>query len=269
MGINKIQAKSILQKTGIPGFGYAINPYTGCTHGCVYCYARFMKRLTGHTERWGTFLDAKVNAREILKRQLERRRGPIKGGVFLSSVTDLYQPAESLFQLTRGILEVLLEYQVPISILTKSDLVLRDMDLLRQFKECSVGLSLMTTNEGFARRFEPRAPSPARRMQALRKLKEHNIHTYAFISPYLPRLSHIEQLMEALDGLIDEVGIEALNTKEAYWWGVERVLTQYYPELLLGYRQLCKNDRYWNSLERRARLLAAQGNISFMGLYRH
>ena len=109
MGINKVQAKSILNNTGIPGLGYAINPYVGCVHGCVYCYARFMKRLTGHSERWGTFLDAKVNAREVLKRQLERKKGPIKDVVFLSSVTDPYLPAESKLQLTRGVLEVFAE----------------------------------------------------------------------------------------------------------------------------------------------------------------
>jgi DNA repair photolyase len=269
MGINKIQVKSILHKTGIPGLGYAINPYTGCTHGCVYCYARFMKRLTGHTEKWGTFLDAKVNAREVLKRQLERRRVPIKDGVFLSSVTDPYQPAESIFQLTRGILEILLDYQVPISILTKSDLLLRDMDLLRRFEHCSVGLSLMTTNEGLARRFEPRASSPMRRIEALRKLKEHGINTYAFISPYLPLLSNIEKLIQALDGSIDEIGIEALNTKEAYWWGVERVLTHDYPEFRSSYRQLCRQSRYWNNLEQTARLLASHYHIAFTGLHRH
>jgi DNA repair photolyase len=269
MGINKVQAKSILQKTGIPGAGYVINPYTGCIHGCVYCYARFMKRFTRHTERWGAFLDAKINAREVLKKQMERRREPIKDVVLLSSVTDPYLPAESRFQLTRGLLEVLLEHQAPISILTKSDLVLRDMDLLRQFGECSVGLSLMAVDEVLARRFEPRAPSPMRRIQALRELKANNIYTYAFISPYLPRLSNIEQLMEALDGVIDEVGVEALNMKEAYWWGIQRVLTQYYPEVLLGYRQLCKNDRYWDNLAMRARRLARQLDLAFMGFYRH
>jgi DNA repair photolyase len=269
MGINRIQAKTILQKTGISDFVYVINPYRGCTHGCVYCYARFMKRFTGHTEPWGEFLDAKVNAPEVLQRQLQRKKGSINGGVFLSSVTDLYQPAESIFKLTRGILEVLLEYQVPISILTKSDLVLRDMDLLRQFQECSVGLSLMTVDEDLARRFEPRAPSPMRRIEALRELKENNIATYAFISPYLPHLSHIEQLMEALDGVIDEVGIEALNTREAYWQGVERVLARTYPELLLGYKQLCQGDRYWDCLEEQTRQLVSHQNIAFMGVYRH
>jgi len=228
-----------------------------------------MKRFTGHTEQWGEFLDAKINAPEVLRRQLQGKKKPLKGGAFLSSVTDLYQPAESIFKLTRGILEVLLEYQVPISILTKSDLVLRDIDLLRQFKECSVGLSLMTIEEGLARRFEPRAPSPMRRIEALRKLKENNVATYAFISPYLPHLSHVEQLMEALDGLIDEVGIEALNTRELYWQGVKAILTRYYPELLIGYKQLCRGDGYWDNLEQRARHLASQQNIPFMGVYRH
>lgn len=269
MEVNKIKAKSVLNKTGIHGLGYAINPYVGCIHGCVYCYACFMKRLTGHSERWGTFLDAKVNAREVLKRQLAKRKRALKDVVLLSSVTDPYLPAESKFQLTRGILEVLLEYQVPISILTKSDLVLRDIDLFRQFEECSVGLSLMTVDELLARRFEPHAPSPMRRIQALRGLKTNNIHTYAFISPYLPRLSNIEQLMEALDGIIEEVGVEALNIKEPYWWGVQRVLTHYYPELLPGYRQLCKNGTYWTQLERKARQFARQLGLTCMGFFRH
>ena len=269
MGINQIEAKSILNKTGIPGLGYAINPYTGCTHGCVYCYACFMRRFTNHKEPWGHFLDAKVNAREVLSRQLARRREPIKEVVFLSSVTDPYQPAESIYKLTRGLLEVLLEYQIPVSILTKSDLVLRDIDLLRQFNACSVGLSIMTTDQAIARRFEPRASSPMRRIQALRQLKENNISTYAFVSPYLPRLSRIEQLLEALDGAIDEVGVETLNTKEASWRGVKRVLDECYPAFAPGYKELCKQGRYWQDIERRARLLASQLTIEFTGLYRH
>ena len=158
MAVNEIFARSILQKSGLPGVEYVINPYTGCTHGCVYCYARFMKRFTGHTELWGTFLDAKVNAPEVLRKQLERRREPLKESVFLPSVTDPYLPVEKRYCLTRGILEVLLEHQVPVSILTKSDMVLRDLDLLRQFECCSVGLSLMTLDDELARRFEPRAP---------------------------------------------------------------------------------------------------------------
>ncbi len=137
-----------------------INPYTGCVHGCVYCYARFMKRFTGHTEPWGTFLDAKVNAAELLRGQLARRREPFTESVFFSSVTDPYQPAEKQHRLTRSLLEVLLEHQVPIAILTKSDLVLRDVDLLARFASCKVGLSLMTLDDELAHRLEPARPPP-------------------------------------------------------------------------------------------------------------
>ena len=269
MGINQIEVKSILQKSGIPGVAYVINPYTGCVHGCVYCYARFMKRFTGHTEKWGTFIDVKENAPELLRKQLKRRKSPLKEEVFLSSVTDPYLPAESKYKLTRKILEVLLEYQVPISILTKSDLVLRDLDLLRRFEQCSVGLSLMTCDDEIARRFEPYAPSPTRRLQAFRTLKENGIDTYAFISPYLPRLSEIEPLMKALDGLVNEVGVETLNPCGANWDGVAQVLKQYYPHLLPDYKPLVKDESYWQTIEGHARHLAAQLNIAFMGFYRH
>lgn len=269
MAVNEIFARSILQKSGLPGVTYVINPYTGCTHGCVYCYARFMKRFTGHTKSWGTFLDAKVNAPKVLRKQLERRREPLKEPVFLSSVTDPYLSVEKKYQLTRSILEVLLEHQVPISILTKSDMVLRDLDLLRQFEGCSVGLSLMTLDDELARRFEPRAPSPGQRLQALRKLKENGIDTYAFISPYLPQLSDIEQLMESLHGSINEIGIEALNIRAGNWTGVEQILTRFYPDHLSACKQLIKDESYWDVLERQARHLAARFNLSFMGFYRH
>lgn len=269
MGIKRIEARSLLSKTGIPGFAYAINPYRGCTHGCVYCYARYMRRFSGHQEPWGEFLDAKVNAAEVLYRELAKKGGLIEGGVFLSSVTDPYLPAESIFRLTRGVLEVLLEYQIPLTILTKSDLVVRDIDLLAGFSSCIVGLSIMTTDETVARRFEPRAPSPQRRIAALKALKEKGIATYAFISPFLPHLSNIEELLEALEGAIDEFGIEALNTREDYWWGVARVLARNYPDRVDGYKATCRRRSYWDRLEQQARGLAAQLGISFMGLYRH
>jgi len=224
MGVKSIYAKSILQKSNLPDAGYVINPYVGCVHGCVYCYARFMKRFTGHSEDWGTFLDVKVNAVDLLREQLTRRREPLKETVFLSSVTDPYQPPEKKYRLTRSLLEVLLEHEVPISILTKSDLVLRDVDLLERFESCSVGLSLMTLDEDLTRHMEPRAISPAKRVAALRTLWDHGIRTYAFVSPYLPGITELDKLLEALLGSIHEIGVEAINTSGGNWRGVERVL---------------------------------------------
>lgn len=269
MGINQVEVKGILQKSNLPDTSYVINPYTGCVHGCVYCYARFMKRFTHHPEPWGTFLDAKINAPEVLRKQLQRRREPLAELVFLSSVTDPYQPPENQYKLTRRLLEVLLEFQAPISILTKSDLVVRDIDLLQQFRRCTVGLSLMTVDDSLARRMEPRAASPSRRIQALKRLKENGIHTYAFISPFLPGLSDLNRLMEALVGAVDEVGVEAINTRHGNFQGVEEVLAKHDPLALEECRQLSRDDYYWQALEAQTRQLAGERLIGLMGFYRH
>src|SRR3990172_5539619 len=141
--IREIKAKSILTKSGIPGVDYCINPYVGCSHGCRYCYATFMKKYTGHTEPWGSFVDVKINAPEILQKQLKRAK---RGRVLISSVTDAYQPIESKYKLTRQCLEILLQSQFPVDILTKSPLVLRDTDLIKKFKDIEVGITI-TTNE--------------------------------------------------------------------------------------------------------------------------
>ena len=166
MKIKIIKCKSVLTKSNLPKVDYCINPYVGCMHSCVYCYARFMRRFTGHAEPWGHFLDIKVNAPEVLAKELARN--PRKGTVLLGSVTDAYQPVERKYRLTRAILEILLKHNFPVSILTKSDLVVRDIDLFRQFSECEVGLTITSMDENVARNFEPHASSPKRGLRRLR-----------------------------------------------------------------------------------------------------
>jgi DNA repair photolyase len=176
-------ARSVLSKSGIPGVRYALNPYVGCAHACRYCYAEFMKRYTGHTEPWGTFVDAKVNAPEALEREL-RRAAP--GPVMLSSVTDAYQPLEERFRLTRRCLELLIAHRFPVRVLTKSPLVLRDLDLLRGAPDVEVGITITTDEERMRRIFEPGAPPIAARVDALRRLREAGVETYCFVGPMLP-----------------------------------------------------------------------------------
>jgi DNA repair photolyase len=269
MAIHEIQAKSILQKSGIPGADYVVNPYTGCTHGCVYCYARFMKRFTGHAEPWGTFLDAKINAPELLQKTLARRKTPLQGEVFLCSVTDPYLPAEKQYRLTRKILKALLEHQIQISLLTKSALVVRDIDLLQQFQQASIGVSMMTIDDVVARHFEPRASAPSKRLDALRKLNDAGIRTYAFISPYIPEISTIEEIVPALEGIADEIGVEAINTKANNWRGVECVLAAHYPDRLEASRLRAKELTYWDVLEQQTRQLVTDIRTEYMGLFRH
>ena len=179
----EIFAKTVLTRTGIPGYDYCINPYVGCAHGCKYCYASFMKRFTGHPEPWGEFVDVKVNAPQVLKRQLKRAA---RGSVLVGTVTDPYQPAEKAHAITRGCLEALLERQFPTHLLTRSPLCLRDMDLFKQFEEIEVGLSITTDSEETKRLFEARSPSIQSRIDALAALHAAGIRNYAFIGPLLP-----------------------------------------------------------------------------------
>ena len=206
MKTREIFSRTILTKTGIPSFDYCINPYVGCGHGCRYCYASFMKRFTGHREPWGEFVDVKINAPQVLRRQLKRAK---PGTVLLSSVTDPYQPLEKTYRLTRGCLEALLEHDFSVDLLTRSPLCLRDLDLIRQFKEIDVGFSLGTHDERIKALFEPRSPSLKSRAEALRALHRAGVGTYAFIGPMLPL--DPKALVAQLDGAIDEVLIDRMN----------------------------------------------------------
>jgi DNA repair photolyase len=163
---------------------------------------KFRKRK----DKWGTFVDVKVNVPELLAREL-RRRPP--GKVSISTVTDPYQPVERRYQITRQCLQLLLDYGRRISILTKSDLVLRDLDLLKQFKNCEVGLTITTDNERIKKLFEPASPTIRRRITALRKLKEAGIVTYAFIGPLLP--ANPEKLGEMIAPFADSVLVDRMN----------------------------------------------------------
>jgi DNA repair photolyase len=140
MKVQEITAKSVLNPSKILDF--CLNPYTGCAISCKYCYARlFMKRYSGHHEPWGAFVDVKVNAPELLKKQLLRAK---RGSVWISSVCDPYQPLEAKYRLTRRCLVELLEHQFPVFVQTKSKLVLRDLDLFKKFHDIEV--VLMTAN---------------------------------------------------------------------------------------------------------------------------
>jgi DNA repair photolyase len=269
MGIREIQAKSILQKSRLPGVDYVINPYTGCTNGCLYCYARFMKRFTDHAEAWGSFLDVKIDAPEILARQLARRRSPLRDCVLLSSVTDPYQAPEKKYELTRRILEVLLEYGVPVEILTKSDLVLRDADLLARFPEAEVGMSLGIPDDDWSRLLEPRASPPSRRIAALRALRERGIATSVFVSPYLPGLSDMCRLVELMTGATGEFAVEAINTGAGNWQGTLAAIARRDPAAAEESARLAPDPAYWRALEAETRRLAAQAGLELTGFFHH
>ena len=203
--VKEIKAKSILNKSKI--FDYCLNSYTGCQINCRYCYARlFMRRYSGHNEAWGEFVDVKINAPEVLKKQLDKAK---EGRVWISSVCDPYQPLEASYGLTRRCLKELARKQFPVTIQTKSKLALRDLDLFQEFEEIEVGFTIKTDDERVAKLFEPRASSVEERLRALESIHSSGIKTFAFVGPLLP--GDPEKLIERLEEKVDKVFIDKMN----------------------------------------------------------
>jgi len=208
VNIREVQAKSILNKSKI--HDYCVNPYTGCQVNCRYCYARlFMRRYSGHSEPWGAFVDVKINAPELLRKQVVRAK---RGTVWLSSVCDPYQPLEEKYRLTRQCLAILAEARFPVNIQTKMTLILRDLDIIERFEEVEVGLTLTTDDERMARMFEPGASPVGERIAALEKIHSRGIRTFAFVGPLLP--GGPEGLISALAGRVDRVLVDRMNYLE-------------------------------------------------------
>ncbi|MCX6560641.1 MAG: radical SAM protein [Candidatus Aminicenantes bacterium] len=205
MIVREVQAKSILNASKI--HEYCVNPYTGCAVGCRYCYAAlFIPRYSGHAEPWGTFVDAKTNAPELLARQVKKAK---PGTIWIASVCDPYQPAEEQFGLTRACLEILRGAGHPIRIQTKSARIVRDFDLIRLIPEITVTISITTEDERVARLFEPGASPPAERIEALARFHDVGVRTTAFIGPVLP--GDHARLVGLLAGKVDEILVDRLN----------------------------------------------------------
>ncbi|RLC75668.1 MAG: radical SAM protein [Chloroflexi bacterium] len=270
--VREIKCKSILIKSGIEGVDYAVNPYVGCGHGCVYCYARFMKRFTGHKEKWGEFVDVKLNAAEVLAWQMRRAK---RGNISFGTVTDPYQPLEKKYEITRACLEVLTAYDFPISILTKSDLVLRDLDLLQRLKDVEVGFTIITLDDEVRRVFEPRSSPVPARLKALAKLAEAGIKTWAFCGPLLPFLSDSDEQMDALFRELAGVGVsyiivDSMKLSGAIWKEVKAVLKRHYPDLVEGYLHIAANRRaYHRALMAKAQKIAGDYNLRVGKTLRH
>lgn len=203
LAVKEIRAKTILSKSAVQD--WALNAYVGCQHDCRYCYAQFMKRFTGHAEPWGSFVDVKVNAPELLAREVLRKH---KGRVWISGVCDAYQDLEGTYRLTRRCLEILVEHGWPVTVQTKSPLVLRDLDLLRRAPEAEVGFTITTADERVRAAFEPGAPPVAARIEALRALHAAGVETFVMVAPLLPGA---DALPDLLKGSVDHALIDRYN----------------------------------------------------------
>lgn len=191
-------SRSILAFNDSPdvGFEVSINPYRGCEHGCVYCYARPFHEFLGWSA--GTDFETKIlvkrEAPELLRRELASKKWRPQV-IALSGVTDPYQPVERKLKVTRSCLQVLAEFRNPVAIVTKNFLVARDIDLLSRLAECeaaAVNVSITTLNGSLQRKMEPRASEPTRRLEAIRQLSQAGIPVRVLAAPVIPGLTDFE-----------------------------------------------------------------------------
>ena len=208
-----VYSKSSLVKSKIAE--YTINPYLGCMCGCRYCYASMiMQRFHHKNDIWGEFIDIRINTPENVQRELKNKRS---ADIYISSMTDCYQPLEEKYKITRRTLINILSLEnslfgnkFSVTIQTKSSLILRDVDILTQFKNLTVGFTITTLDEGISRIFEPKASVPSERLRALSILNKHSIKTYAFFGPILPTISDSSEQLISIIKAIQETGVKEI-----------------------------------------------------------
>lgn len=259
MIIKEIDVKGIMTKSNLPVADFSVNPYVGCAHACKYCYASFMKRFTNHPETWGDFVDVKNWG--ILK-------NPSKYAgkeAFIGSVTDPYQPCEKKYERTRKLLKQLQGSGISISIATRSDLVLRDLDLIKTFPNARVAISINTIDENFKKEMDKGA-TIKRRLETMKQLYESGIKTTCFISPIFPGITDPEAIIEKAKDRCNLVWLENLNLRGDYRARIMDWIHNNHPELDELYYEIYskKNRDYWNNLNEKLQKYAENNNMKYV-----
>lgn len=257
--ISDVAVKSVLTRSNLPVADYSVNPYVGCAHGCKYCYASFMKRFTGHPEPWGTFVDVK-HWPDI--RNPKRYAGK---ELFIGSVCDPYQPLEETACRTRALLEQMQGSGCSISIATKSDLVLRDLDLIRTFPRARVSWSINTLDEAFKDDMD-RAVSIERRLAAMKAFYEAGVRTTCFISPIFPGITDVPAIIRRARNQCHLIWLENLNLRGGYKQTILDYIADRHPELTPLYDAIYrrKDRTYWAELDARMRRFCEEEGLPYV-----
>ena len=257
--IREVETKNIMTKSSLPVGGYSVNPYVGCTHACKYCYASFMKRFTGHKEEWGTFLDVKHWPEIKNPKKYAGQR------VVIGSVTDGYNPQEEQFGNTRKLLEQLIGSDADILICTKSDLVVRDIDLLKKLGRVTVSWSINTLDENFKNDMDS-ASSIEHRIAAMKQVYEAGIRTVCFVSPVFPGITDFEAIFERVKDQCDLFWLENLNLRGGFKKTIMDYIAGKYPDLVPLYDEIYNkhNRSYFEALEVKAEKMAKKYDCAFV-----
>ncbi len=264
MKISHRPTPGIMTKSKLPASDYAVNPYLGCPHKCRYCYACFMKRFSGHDEPWGEFIDIKEFPPIKNPAQYTGKK------IFIGSVTDSYNPYEKEFKKTRSILEQFIGVDAAITISTKSDLILRDLDILTRLADVTVAFSINTLDESFRADMD-HAATIAQRISSMKTLHEHGIHTAAFISPIFPGITIVEDIVTATKGFADVYWLENLNLRGSFRQDIMQYIAEKYPEHLPLYKAIYrdKDKSFWITLSQQLEAYAREHDLNMVNYFYH
>ena len=230
--VRKKEAKSILTKSPIHG-NFTANPYAGCEHNCLYCYAKYLPEWTGHEgERWGEYIDVKY-WNPLTEKQKKNLNGK---SVFISSATDPYQDVEAEFKRTHALLEELRGTGARVQIVTKSCNVVWDADILKDL-DATVSFSVNTLDEEFRKDMD-NASSIEMRLEAMKYLHDRGIRTVCFISPIFPGITDAPAIIKKVDSICDEIYLEHLVLQNPYKGSVLYYIRTKYPDLYEYYDRL-------------------------------
>ncbi len=244
VNIRRVKVKSLLTATRLGG-DYAINPYVGCPHKCLYCYAACINwNNKVREEPWGEFLDIKEPAASLNLAKIFRKR------ILFSSMTDAYNPYEKKSEITRGIIKQLIPAETKLTIITKSALVTRDIDLFKQFPYVKVIFSFSSLNDDFRKRVEPYASSPGQKLTALSILKDSGIATGVFVAPIFPEITDAIGIIKVAAPLVKRITFDTLNLRPQNIDKVFNFIRETRPDIMPLYEDiyLRKNRFYWIQL---------------------
>lgn len=243
LSVREIESKNIFSKSNLPIGDYSVNPYVGCIHACKYCYACFMGRFSGHTEEWGAYLDVKTWPKTLNPTKYNHNE------LVVGTVTDPYNPLEQKFARTKRLLTELQGTTAKITIITKSDLILRDLDLIKSFPNIRVAWSINTLDESFKQDMDL-AVSIERRLAAMKAFYDNGVQTICFISPIFPKITNVQVIIDAVKKQCNTIWLENLNLRGAYKARILKYIEAKYPEFVPIYDEIYRKNKnqYWIDL---------------------
>jgi len=261
--VNTTRVKDYLNKTKLPFLDYVINPYVGCPNKCLYCYAAYMSSFSKHNESWGEFIDIKQTRKRINTFKIKNKT------VMISTVTDPYNCYEEKYEITRKLLHQLVLSDARISIVTKSKLVLRDIDLLKKIKHVEVALSICVLDGNLKKKLEPCSSSITERMETLKILKENGIKTVVFIAPLIPEITDFKRIIELTKDYADEYWFDKLNLRSSFKTKMFNFINNEFPLYKTIYNDIYinKNPQYYEELSDKITEYCIKNNISFKSFY--